>query len=172
MNKKFGIKQVVAAFLAAMVGFFITQSSFAADKEGGRSPEAAAGKRDNPEAKKAGPRDGEGAKKAGPRDGEGGVKPEGARDPNNKKPEAAPDPKQAAKLRTKEGKIFQAYDKDKSGGVTADEISAMFEGKRSRREIRKLGDLVEDLDVDGNKKELNLDEFTEYLKQRGRGRRD
>lgn len=100
---------------------------------------------ENPE-KKAGPRDGEGDRPAGPRDGEGGQKPEG----NGKAP--------AKGLNTKEGKVFVAYDKNKNGSVSEEEIVAMMEGKQNSRGRREVGKAVDraDKDQDGV---LNYDEF-------------
>lgn len=117
---------------------FPVLSSFADDKDPGPQ-------KDNPE-QKAGPRDGEGDRPAGPRDGEGGKKPEAGGRPAGKG------------LNTKEGKVFVAYDRDRNGSVSDEEIVEMMEGKqnsRGRREVRKAVDRA-DKDGDGV---LNYDEF-------------
>jgi len=62
--------------------------------------------------------------------------------------------------------MFRAYDKDGDGGVSGEEIASMREGKVSRSDIRKMEDVVEDLDKDGNKERLSLEEFSEFLKVR------
>lgn len=126
-------------FLALSLLFLSPAATSFADDEGSR-PAA-----ENPE-KKAGPRDGEGNRPAGLRDGEGGQKPEG----NGKAPGKG--------LNTKEGKVSVAYDKNKNGSVSDEEIVAMIEGKQNSRGRREVGKAVDraDKDEDGV---LNFDEF-------------
>jgi len=136
------------------------------------SPEAKSGPKDSPEsgAKKTGPRDGD-VKKTGPRDGD--VKKTGPKDTGVPGPEAKANPnaptkptsavdRKDPKYKTREGKIFLRYDADGSGGVSAEEAANMTEKEESRREMRDLEDLIEDLDKDGNDKELNFEEFQRW----------
>ncbi|MEX2577665.1 MAG: EF-hand domain-containing protein [Verrucomicrobiales bacterium] len=87
-------------------------------------------------------KDGEG-KKAGPRDG---AKPAAVRGANSK-----------------DRKIFEAYDKDGDGDVTAKEMEAMMEGKQNsagRRELRKAVKRADRNSDDG----LNFEEFLFWYK--------
>ncbi len=93
-----------------------------------------------------------------------GAKPkaEADRDGNKKPAEGKKDPAAAAGKNSKEGKMFATYDKDGDGGVSADEMAGMKEGKqnsRAKREFRKAVDRA-DKDEDG---QLNLEEFTWWL---------
>jgi len=177
------LTQLSAVLVAAAIGLTVFPTAMTADERNPKIP-AEAGPRDGEGAPKAGPRDGEGAPKAGPRDGEGAPKAgpkegEGAPKAGPKDGEGAPKagPKdgapanQAALLNTKGGKMFKAYDKDGSGGVSAEEIFGMREGDRkpSRSEVRKMEDLVEELDADDNAKELSVTEFLRYLEIRSQG---
>jgi bla regulator protein BlaR1 len=154
------LTQLTAVFLAAGIGFVAFPTATTADEANPKIPAEAA--RDGEGAPKAGPKDGEGAPKAGPKDGEGAPKA-GPKEGDPANP--------AALLNTKGGKMFKAYDKDGSGGVSAEEIFGMREGDRkpSRSEVRKMEDLVEDLDTDGNPKELSVTEFLRYLEVRSQG---
>lgn len=125
--------------------------------EGDRNAEKQ-GPRDG-EARKEGPRDGD-APKEGPRDGD---RPKEGGERDGAKPAEKGNPDPAKGLNTKEGKIFVAYDKDRSGTVTDEEIVAMMEGKQNssgRREVRKMVDRA-DKDGDG---ELNYDEFSWWMR--------
>jgi hypothetical protein len=132
--------KITASLFPALAFLFFSPvaTSFADDKEGKPAAESAE--------KKAGPRDGEGDRPAGPRDGEGGRKPEG----NGRAP--------AGGLNTKEGKVFVAYDKNRNGSISDEEIVAMIEGKQNSRGRREVSKAVEraDKDQDGV---LNYDEF-------------
>lgn len=89
-------------------------------------------------------------------------KPEADRDGRRKPAEAKKDPVAAAGKNTKEGKMFATYDKDGDGGVSAEEMADMKEGKqnsRAKREFRKAVKRA-DKDEDG---QLNLEEFTWWL---------
>ena len=134
------------------LGFFVATSTspltptvFADDKrEGGPQAEGDAGG-----AKPEGKRDGEG-KKEGPRD-EGGRQAEG-------------DKAARANLKnTKEGKVFDAYDKNDDGFVTDKEMESMREGKlnsRGRREIRKAIDRADR----SQDEKLDINEFIWWYK--------
>lgn len=96
-----------------------------------------------------------------------GVKPkaEADRDGNGKAAEGKKDPPAAAAAgkNSKESKMFATYDKDGDGGVSAEEMAAMKEGKQSssdKREFRKAVTRA-DKDKDG---QLNLEEFAWWLK--------
>ena len=144
---RFELKLPYLAFAAAFTALCFSVPSLAADKEGdppAEKPGAAL-------AEKPGPKDGERGKR-GPED-VGGVK----------KPEAGGAPAQGKGLNTKEGKVFVAYDKDRSGAVSDEEIVAMMEGKqnsRGRREVRKA---IDRADKDGDDV-LNFDEFLWWYK--------
>ena len=115
--------------------------------------------------KKEGPRDGD-ARREGPRDGEG--RKEGPRDEGGKKPEEGRRDRPAEAgdrnfKNTKEGKVFDTYDKDDDGFVTDKEMEAMREGKlnaKGRREIRKAIDRA-DRSQDGK---LSAREFVWWYK--------
>jgi len=144
---RFELKLPYLTFAAAFTALCFSVPSLAADKEGdppAEKPGAAL-------AEKPGPKDGERGKR-GPED-VGGVK----------KPEAGGAPAQGKGLNTKEGKVFVAYDKDRSGAVSDEEIVAMMEGKqnsRGRREVRKA---IDRADKDGDDV-LNFDEFLWWYK--------
>lgn len=144
---RFELKLPYPTFAAAFTALCFSVPSLAADKEGdppAEKPGAAL-------AEKPGPKDGERGKR-GPGD-VGGVK----------KPEAGGAPAQGKGLNTKEGKVFVAYDKDRSGAVSDEEIVAMMEGKqnsRGRREVRKA---IDRADKDGDDV-LNFDEFLWWYK--------
>jgi len=144
---RFELKLPYLTFAAAFTALCFSVPSLAADKEGdppAEKPGAAL-------AEKPGPKDGERGKR-GPGD-VGGVK----------KPEAGGAPAQGKGLNTKEGKVFVAYDKDRSGAVSDEEIVAMMEGKqnsRGRREVRKA---IDRADKDGDDV-LNFDEFLWWYK--------
>lgn len=154
---RFELKLPYLAFAAAFTAICFSVPSLAADKEGnppaekpGAAPAEKPGAKD-PGKEKPGPKDGERGKR-GPRD-VGGVK----------KPEAGGAPAQGKGLNTKEGKVFVAYDKDRSGAVSDEEIVAMMEGKqnsRGRREVRKA---IDRADKDGDDV-LNFDEFLWWYK--------
>lgn len=142
----------MAVLAIAAVAFTLsaTPPAVGADEEKpGRAAEE--GKRDKPERERDGakPKEGErdGAK---PKDGEGD-KGKGAAKEGDKAPVAA-------NLNVKERRIFEAYDKDGDGKVTAEEMEAMMEGKQNssgRRQIRKA---IDRADKDGDEG-LNFDEF-------------
>lgn len=144
---RFELKLPYPTFAAAFTALCFSVPSLAADKEGdppAEKPGAAL-------AEKPGPKDGERGKR-GPED-VGGAK----------KPEAGNAPAQGKALNTKEGKVFVAYDKDRSGAVSDEEIVAMMEGKqnsRGRREVRKA---IDRADKDGDDV-LNFDEFLWWYK--------
>ncbi|MDA8633962.1 EF-hand domain-containing protein [Verrucomicrobiales bacterium] len=144
---RFELKLPYLTFAAAFTALCFSVPSLAADKEGdppAEKPGAAL-------AEKPGPKDGERGKR-GPED-VGGAK----------KPEAGGAPAQGKGLNTKEGKVFVAYDKDRSGAVSDEEIVAMMEGKqnsRGRREVRKA---IDRADKDGDDV-LNFDEFLWWYK--------
>lgn len=141
------IPQVGVALLAlatVVVTFTSAVTPVRADEEGKPRPEAE-GKKDNPERERKGdankPKEEEGAKR---KEGEG------------EKPAAG-------KKNSREQEIFDAYDKDDDGTVTAQEMEAMMEGKQNssgRREIRKAVDKA-DKNADGK---LNFDEFDFWYK--------
>lgn len=101
------ILPILALSAAFAIGLGVAR---AADEGGAKkdNPEANAGPKDNPEAK-AGPKDSPEGKKGG----EGDAKPA------------------AAAQNSKEGKVFVAYDKDKNGTVSAEEIEGMLEGSKT-----------------------------------------
>jgi hypothetical protein len=144
---RFELKLPYLAFAAAFTALCFSVPSLAADKEGdppAEKPGAAL-------AEKPGPKDEERGKR-GPED-VGGAK----------KPEADGAPAKGKGLNTKEGKVFVAYDKDRSGAVSDEEIVAMMEGKqnsRGRREVRKA---IDRADKDGDDV-LNFDEFLWWYK--------
>lgn len=93
-----------------------------------------------------------------------GAKPkvEADRDGDKKPHRDKKDPVAAAGKNSKEARIFVAYDKNGDGGVSADEMAAMKEGKqnsKAKREIRKAVDRA-DKNEDG---QLDLEEFTWWL---------
>jgi hypothetical protein len=136
------------------------------------SPEAVSqrtGPRDGTVPKPKGTADGEAVKRSGARDGEGTPKAGPKDNPNASKPERGGDavpavaaaPAQAL-LKTKEGKVFAAYDKDQSGGVTAEEIVAMRSQDFNRRDVRKLEEVIKQFDSDGDSKTLSVEEFIRW----------
>ncbi len=156
---------LAAAVLTALCA--LTYTSATADDEKPK-PEESGDKADHPEAK-TGPRDGD-TPKEGPRDGD--VPKTGPRDTGKPSAEGGDKPSNGspntAQAHTKEGKIFNTYDKDKDGKVSADEIAAMREGKLNsaqRREIRKQ---IDKSDQDGDDL-LDLAEFTYWLNEGRRG---
>jgi hypothetical protein len=144
---RFELKLPYLAFAAAFTALCFSVTSLAADKEGdppAEKPGAAL-------AEKPGPKNGERGKR-GPEDVGG-----------EKKPEGDGAPAKGKGLNTKEGKVFVAYDKDRSGAVSDEEIVAMMEGKqnsRGRREVRKA---IDRADKDGDDV-LNFDEFLWWYK--------
>jgi beta-lactamase regulating signal transducer with metallopeptidase domain len=149
----------LVALAAALVTFTSAVTPAGAAEEKG-APPAEEGKNANPEKKRDGDKPKEGPKDKGDKgareNGDKGPAKEGEGDKGpakeGERPAANP------KMNTKEGKVFQAYDKDGDGAVTAKEIEAMLEGKQNsagRREIRKA---VDRSDADADEK-LNLDEF-------------
>lgn len=112
------------------------------------------------EAPRVGPRDGE-APKAGPKDGEVPKAPgegdKGAAPKEGERPAAANN------ANKKELGVFNAYDKNSDGQVSAEEMEAMIESKQNssgRREIRKA---IGRADKDENE-QLNFDEFLFWYK--------
>jgi len=141
------IPQVGVALLAlaAVVVTFTSAVTPVRADEGGKPRPEAEGKKDNPEREREGdankPKEEEGAKR---KEGEG-------------------DKPAAGKKNSREQEIFDAYDKDDDGTVTAQEMEAMMEGKQNssgRREIRKAVDKA-DKNADGK---LNLEEFEFWYK--------
>jgi hypothetical protein len=144
---RFELKLPYLAFAAAFTALCFSVLSLAADKEGDPPAE----KTGAALAEKPGSKDGERSKR-GPED-VGGAK----------KPEAGNTPAQGKALNTKEGKVFVAYDKDRSGAVSGEEVVAMMEGKQNsqgRREVRKA---IDRADKDGDDV-LNFDEFLWWYK--------
>jgi hypothetical protein len=132
------------AYAAAVMTFTSAAIPLRADEEGKPRPEAE-GKKDNPgrdrEVDANKPKEEEGAKR---KEGEG-------------------DKPAAGKKNSREQEIFDAYDKDADGTVTAKEMEAMMEGKQNsagRRELRKAVDQA-DKNADGK---LNLEEFEFWYK--------
>ncbi|MDP4585158.1 MAG: EF-hand domain-containing protein [Verrucomicrobiales bacterium] len=132
------------AFAAVVMTFTSAAIPLRADEEGKPRPEAE-GKKDNPGRDREGdankPKEEEGAKR---KEGEG-------------------DKPAAGKKNSREQEIFDAYDKDADGTVTAKEMEAMMEGKQNsagRRELRKAVDQA-DKNADGK---LNLEEFEFWYK--------
>ncbi|MDA7597633.1 hypothetical protein N8813_01770 [bacterium] len=115
------MRKIITLLVAAT---FAAGSAVADDKRD--NPEKKAGPRDNPE-RKEGPRDNPEAKKDGRRD----VKKPGA-DVNREL--------------QKEARIFVAYDKDKSGTVTEDEMAAMREGKLDSGQKRQMREEIKKAD--------------------------
>ena len=130
------------ALAAVVVTFTSAVTPVRADEEGKPRPEAE-GKKDNPERERDAnkPKEEEGAKR---KEGEG-------------------DKPAAGKKNSREQEIFDAYDKDDDGTVTAKEMETMMEGKQNsagRRELRKAVDQA-DKNADGK---LNLEEFEFWYK--------
>ena len=115
------MRKIITLLVAAT---FAAGSAVADDKRD--NPEKKAGPRDNPE-RKEGPRDNPEAKKDGRRD--------------VKKPGAA-----VNRELQKEARIFVAYDKDKSGTVTEDEMAAMREGKLDSDQKRQMREEIKKAD--------------------------
>ena len=115
------MRKIITLLVAAT---FAAGSAVADDKRD--NPEKKAGPRDNPD-RKEGPRDNPEAKKDGRRD----VKKPGA-DVNREL--------------QKEARIFVAYDKDKSGTVTEDEMAAMREGKLDSGQKRQMREEIKKAD--------------------------
>ncbi|HRX54038.1 MAG TPA: EF-hand domain-containing protein [Verrucomicrobiales bacterium] len=65
---------------------------------------------------------------------------------------------------TKEGRIFAAYDKDKDGLVTGEEIEAMRDGKLDSRQRKEIRDSLREYDLDKSKS-LSLEEFANWTKR-------
>ncbi|MGY8641037.1 MAG: EF-hand domain-containing protein [Verrucomicrobiales bacterium] len=125
------MRKIITLLVAAT---FAAGSAVADDKRD--NPEKKAGPRDNPE-RKEGPRDNP-ERKEGPRD-----KPEakegGRRD--GEKPGVA-----VNRELQKEARIFVAYDKDRSGTVTEDEMAAMREGKLDSGQKRQMREEIKKAD--------------------------
>jgi len=145
-NPSYPVIPQVGVALLALAAVVMTFTSAAtpvrADEEAKPRPEAE-GKKDNPERERDAnkPKEEEGAKR---KEGEG-------------------DKPAAGKKNSREQEIFDAYDKDDDGTVTAKEMEAMMEGKQNsagRRELRKAVDQA-DKNADGK---LNLEEFEFWYK--------
>lgn len=145
-NPSYPVIPQVGVALLALAAVVVTFTSAATpvrgDEEGKPRPEAE-GKKDNPERERDAnkPKEEEGAKR---KEGEG-------------------DKPAAGKKNSREQEIFDAYDKDADGTVTAKEMETMMEGKQNsagRRELRKAVDQA-DKNADGK---LNLEEFEFWYK--------
>jgi hypothetical protein len=138
------------ALAAVVVTFTSAATPLRAEEEGKPRPEAE-GKKDTPERERDADK---------PKAGEGAKRKEGAGD------KAAPKEGEraaAGKNKSREAEIFDAYDKDADGAVTAKEMEAMMEGKQNsagRRELRKA---VDNADKNADAK-LNLEEFEFWYK--------
>jgi bla regulator protein blaR1 len=145
-NPRYPVIPQIGVALLALAAVVMTFTSAAtplqADEEGKPRAEAD-GKKDNPERERDAnkPKEEEGAKR---KEGEG-------------------DKPAAGKKNSREQEIFDAYDKDADGTVTAKEMETMMEGKQNsagRRELRKA---VDNADKNADAK-LNLEEFEFWYK--------
>lgn len=57
---------------------------------------------------------------------------------------------------------FQAFDKDKNGLITADELLAVFKSINQIYTQEEVDDMIKDVDQDGDGK-INLQEFIVYM---------
>jgi Ca2+-binding EF-hand superfamily protein len=57
---------------------------------------------------------------------------------------------------------FQAFDKDKDGLITADELMTVFKSINQVYTQEEIQDMITEIDVDGDGK-INLDEFIVYM---------
>jgi beta-lactamase regulating signal transducer with metallopeptidase domain len=158
----------VAGTFTSPVSQVLAEEGVPADgpKEG-QAPQEGARDGDAP---KVGPKDGD-APKVGPKDGE--MPKEGPKDgdvpkaPGEGDQGAAPKegerPAAANNANKKELGVFNAYDKNSDGQVSAEEMEAMIESKQNssgRREIRKA---ISRADKDDNE-QLNFEEFLFWYK--------
>lgn len=60
---------------------------------------------------------------------------------------------------------FAAFDKDKDGHITADELLTVFSSINQEYTLEEINDMIKDIDQDGDGK-INLTEFIAYMESK------